>query len=236
MFILSWGETVNLSLVMLFISIISISPVTASVEINTDLGERAALVSLCSPHLQPDQIHIQLKQPNFSPAENIIFSICNNTAHTILISMDCTPFELQYKQSTLWQIYDLPCLDETLQLWAIASHNYLIISLVPTENPTSAIVASAPVSPIIYEGDLRDLPAPPTWQPGDPVREVPKGGVPSLETDANTQIGEFTLLSLVTTTFESGIYRLVVCYTLQTDNDDIALTTVYSENFTITSK
>ena len=31
----------------------------------------------------------------------------------------------------------------------------------------------APVSPTVYDGDLRDLPAAPQWRPGDPIREIP---------------------------------------------------------------
>ena len=31
----------------------------------------------------------------------------------------------------------------------------------------------APVTPFVFEGDLRDLPAPVEWKPGDPVKEIP---------------------------------------------------------------
>ena len=35
-------------------------------------------------------------------------------------------------------------------------------------------VRSAPVTPFVWDGDTRDLPAPPVWQPGDPVKEIPR--------------------------------------------------------------
>ena len=33
---------------------------------------------------------------------------------------------------------------------------------------------SAPVTPFVYQGDLRDLPAPRAWQPGDAIKEIPR--------------------------------------------------------------
>ena len=33
---------------------------------------------------------------------------------------------------------------------------------------------SAPVTPFIFDGDVRDLPAPVKWRPGDPVSEIPR--------------------------------------------------------------
>jgi hypothetical protein len=33
---------------------------------------------------------------------------------------------------------------------------------------------SAPVTPLLFEGDLRDLPRPSKWKPGDPIKEIPK--------------------------------------------------------------
>jgi hypothetical protein len=30
------------------------------------------------------------------------------------------------------------------------------------------------VTPFVFEGDLRELPAPPDWRPGDPVKEIPR--------------------------------------------------------------
>jgi hypothetical protein len=32
----------------------------------------------------------------------------------------------------------------------------------------------APVTPFVFDGDLRELPAPPEWRPGDPVKEIPR--------------------------------------------------------------
>jgi len=37
---------------------------------------------------------------------------------------------------------------------------------------------SAPVTPFVFDGDLRNLPAPVQWQPGDPVREIPRRHYP----------------------------------------------------------
>ncbi len=33
---------------------------------------------------------------------------------------------------------------------------------------------SAPVTPSSFDGDIRDLPPPPAWKPGDPIREIPR--------------------------------------------------------------
>jgi len=35
---------------------------------------------------------------------------------------------------------------------------------------------SAPVTPYVFDGDVRDLPRPKKWQPGDPVKEIPRRG------------------------------------------------------------
>jgi hypothetical protein len=37
----------------------------------------------------------------------------------------------------------------------------------------------APVTPYVFEGDLRDLPAPVKWRPGDPVKEIPRRHYPA---------------------------------------------------------
>jgi hypothetical protein len=34
----------------------------------------------------------------------------------------------------------------------------------------------APVTPYVFDGDVRDLPRPERWRPGDPVREIPRRG------------------------------------------------------------
>ncbi len=39
---------------------------------------------------------------------------------------------------------------------------------------TTPVVVSPPVTPFVVDVDLRDLPSPPEWQPGMPVREVPR--------------------------------------------------------------
>jgi len=44
----------------------------------------------------------------------------------------------------------------------------------PGSPASDPVVVSAPVTPFVVDVDLRDLPAPPEWQPGMPVREVPR--------------------------------------------------------------
>lgn len=38
------------------------------------------------------------------------------------------------------------------------------------------VEAAAPVAPFVFNGDLRDLPKAPDWQPGDPIKEIPRRG------------------------------------------------------------
>jgi len=51
-------------------------------------------------------------------------------------------------------------------------------SAMADDQPESAFVVraerSAPVTPFIFDGDVRDLPAPLKWRPGDPVTEIPR--------------------------------------------------------------
>ena len=42
-----------------------------------------------------------------------------------------------------------------------------------TDEKSPAVHVSAPVTPFVFNGDLRDLPAAPRWRPGDPIREIP---------------------------------------------------------------
>src|SRR5207247_5437305 len=39
-----------------------------------------------------------------------------------------------------------------------------------------AQVVGRPMPPVSLDVDLRELPAPPEWQPGDPIREIPRRG------------------------------------------------------------
>ena len=41
-------------------------------------------------------------------------------------------------------------------------------------NMRGAQVLGGPVTPAIVNIDIRDLPAAPTWQPGDPIKEIPR--------------------------------------------------------------
>ena len=44
----------------------------------------------------------------------------------------------------------------------------------PAEQPVWEHVRSAPVTPFVFDGDVRDLPPPRAWRPGDPVFSVPQ--------------------------------------------------------------
>jgi len=46
----------------------------------------------------------------------------------------------------------------------------------PASHPTAVRGAqsSAPVTPFVFDGDVRDLPAVARWRPGDPVKEIPR--------------------------------------------------------------
>ena len=42
------------------------------------------------------------------------------------------------------------------------------------QNNQQFVEISAPVTPHVFNGDVRDLPPAPVWMPGDPVREIPR--------------------------------------------------------------
>ena len=42
------------------------------------------------------------------------------------------------------------------------------------QTPPTIVERGAPVTPYVVNVDVRDLPAPPQWQPGDPIREIPR--------------------------------------------------------------
>jgi len=55
--------------------------------------------------------------------------------------------------------------------WAVAGD--------PSESPFVAHAErSAPVTPFIIDWDVRNLPTPVKWQPGDPVTEIPRRAYP----------------------------------------------------------
>lgn len=41
-------------------------------------------------------------------------------------------------------------------------------------NEFQAVEESAPVTPFVFDGDVRNLPAPQQWMPGDPIKEIPR--------------------------------------------------------------
>ena len=53
--------------------------------------------------------------------------------------------------------------------------------LEPRENRD--IERSAPVTPFVFDGDLRDLPPPRQWRPGDPIKEIPRRYYPKPGTE-----------------------------------------------------
>jgi hypothetical protein len=42
------------------------------------------------------------------------------------------------------------------------------------EQDPDLIQLSAPVTPFVFSGDVRDLPDPVQWKPGDPIKEIPR--------------------------------------------------------------
>jgi hypothetical protein len=48
----------------------------------------------------------------------------------------------------------------------------------------------APVTPFLFEGDLRDLPRPVQWRPGDPVKEIPRRHYPDPNGQASSSLPE----------------------------------------------
>jgi hypothetical protein len=56
-------------------------------------------------------------------------------------------------------------------LLAIAT---LLATPAAAQERVEGAVRSAPVTPFVFDGDLRDLPPPRAWQPGDPLKEVPR--------------------------------------------------------------
>jgi hypothetical protein len=48
------------------------------------------------------------------------------------------------------------------------------LAAVPARAEGPAVQAFAPVTPWVFNGDLRDLPKAPDWEPGDPIKEIPR--------------------------------------------------------------
>lgn len=185
-----------------------------------------------------NQVVVKFLPNSYQSSEKFNILICNNTAHAIFIPIDPSLLVIQKWQSFQWLNQEIIWSDKSSRFLHIAPRQKLTISLMPPDaTPSAEIIASSPVSPIIYDGDLRDLPALPVWQVGDPIREVPRGGVSLTESDPNfnTHIGDYTFLSLTINELEYGICRIMVRYSWQTDFD-AEIMTVYSDNFTVFNK
>ncbi len=76
--------------------------------------------------------------------------------------------------------------------------------------PPIAVAQSAPVTPHRFDGNVRDLPAPRRWRPGDPVREIPRRAYPrpsQSKYDDNASHGPDPLLGLQRTVHVSESAR-----------------------------
>lgn len=80
-----------------------------------------------------------------------------------------------------------------------------------------------PSSPGVFEGDVRTLPPVKPWQPGDPVFEVPRGGV-----SAEGQVRPFSALG---SELGPGTYRIVFSFRMGSTSGPVH--TVYSEEFVV---
>jgi hypothetical protein len=108
---------------------------------------------------------------------------------------------------------------------AIASKSKMTgtLGLVSQDADTGGPIVSKPSSPSVFEDDLRTLPTVEPWKPGDPIREVPRGGNPP---GANT-VPFDALYSKI----GPGTYRIVLGFTMDVTTGMIQ--TVYSKEFIV---
>ena len=84
---------------------------------------------------------------------------------------------------------------------------------------TQGPILGKPVTPFVSEGNLRALPLPEAWKPGDPIPEIPEGG----------KRPPFSALDRV---LEPGTYRIEFTFTVGTVSGPVQ--TVHAKEFTVT--
>jgi hypothetical protein len=96
------------------------------------------------------------------------------------------------------------------------------LAAVRSDSGTDSPIVSGPSAPGAFEGDVRTLPTVLPWQPGDPIREVPRGPSRPAET---------LCFSAGERAFSPGMYRIEVQFTMEALSD--AWQTIYSDEFII---
>ena len=64
----------------------------------------------------------------------------------------------------------------TMPAWALAC--VVLAGLVLAAPAAANMQLGPPVTPVVFDGDLRDFPTAPDWKPGDPIKMIPKRSYP----------------------------------------------------------
>jgi hypothetical protein len=174
-------------------------------------------------------VWIATDKRSYTSQEPVEVTICNGLPDDITIQAICSPLVLERQTDTGWVAEELQCPDgTTLLTFHLPSHHTMtvILSLVSPITGTPGPLVSEPATPVVFNGDLQTLPTPLPWQPGTPVREVPRGGHPTPAGNIATPPAT-PLLHIAYGQLTSGVYRLALRFEANNNPEQVVFSPLF---------
>ncbi len=173
-------------------------------------------------------VRVITDKQNYRRDEVIFVTIRNDLSAVVYAPPSqtyCSVVRVQRQEAGQWITQGSTGSGGTASLITIAAKGKTRFVLGPAtqESKTQGPMVGKPSVPGVYQGDLRDLPKVEPWKPGDPIREVPRGG-PQAE-------GQRLPTSCLSGEIVPGTYRIEFRFKLRPTSERAQK--VYSKEFVV---
>jgi hypothetical protein len=173
-------------------------------------------------------VSVTTDKQSYGYGDPILANISNQLLIVIYASLDrgsCAVVSVQRLEAGQWETVEPCAADGPVFFIPVVPRSEIrgVLSPAARDSGAQGPAVSAPVAPGVFQKDLRTLPRDEAWKPGDPIREVPRGGPASQ--------GVRLRFSPLDGRLGAGTYRLVFRFRLGKISEPVQI--VYSNTFVV---
>jgi hypothetical protein len=174
-------------------------------------------------------VSVTTDKQSYRHGDPILASISNQLLIVIYASLDqvsCTVVSVQRLEAGQWETVEPCAAGGPVFFIPVVPNSEIRGALSPAARDSGAQgpAVSGPVAPGVFQKDIRTLPRNEAWKPGDPIREVPRGGRPASQ-EARLRF------SPLDGQLGAGTYRLVFRFRLGKTSEPVQI--AYSNRFVV---